>query len=915
MKIYFVIISVILSLLSGCSKMTADEYLSQAKNQLNEQQYTKAVISLKNAIAQDSRNTEARMMLARTYLQLGEGLNAVKELKRATSLRVNPANLASDMVESLFLAQDFQAAIDYVDELMPVTKSKQLEKFAFYQAWSLTETGNLSDAIDLLSEDFWKDDNQYTLAAEYLRAFVTENQKEIDEIATIIESRDTIFVDSYWLIGKVSYVVGDFERASKALANYERQKPQFLPAKLLLTKSLMQSGDVEKAQGIMDELLTINPDEPVTNLLAATLAFQKREYQQSFDYAVATMQISGANPQSQLLAGVSAYFNKDYKSAYFYLDPIEPLLSEGHTARRAYLATLVRLKETEKAFKLLSNESMQDQQASILLDTAGIQLINQGDLEEGKALIAKSATLSTAEESGYFRGIAKLMTGNSEGLDILYKLAETEPDNPIINLSISSALMSSGQYENAKVYLAKVAGNEKVIEAALQLEAKIAFKQQDFETVNQLYTRLLESDQGNEQANIYFAQQALNDGSPKQAIAHTQNVLEQEPANLSALIYSIAAYQQLGDLSAAIEILHVATQSDKASYKVQLLLAETLFRERLYTDALSELDSLYANYQQQALRFWQLYAAAVKQQRPTDYMGILSQWINAYPEHSEALYRYAEYHMANRDLAKAELFINKGLAKNPNDYALQLQYGDWLVETKQLEQARIHLARLELPTEYQLAKSGIEGKLDYFSQRYQAALPKVKAFYTHTPTIQYAMLLRAIYVKLEKYDEAIHLLDYHVEQFPEDNLVRLLLANEMIRLDPERAIELYEHSLQYAPESLTALKALTKLCWQHEKPDDAFDYANRWLVLSEEDPTALNFVGKIMLSQTPSKLAVKRLRQAYEALPNNTQFAIDYARGLVEIGDNRQAASVLDGIKNPLPAFKSQIEQLKTSLN
>ena len=64
------------------------------------------------------------------------------------------------------------------------------------------------------------------------------------------------------------------------------------------------------------------------------------------------------------------------------------------------------------------------------------------------------------------------------------------------------------------------------------------------------------------------------------------------------------------------------------------------------------------------------------------------------------------------------------------------------------------------------AKQGIEGKLDYFAGRYEVALPKVARFYADQPTTQYATLLRALYFKLDRKDDARAMLSQHVQNHP-----------------------------------------------------------------------------------------------------------------------------------------------------
>ena len=82
MKSWIFTLSMLL-LFSCVQGVMAEDYLSEAKRHLAEGDVSSAVIQLKNTLQEDPANADARLLLGRIYLDLGDGASAEKELKRA----------------------------------------------------------------------------------------------------------------------------------------------------------------------------------------------------------------------------------------------------------------------------------------------------------------------------------------------------------------------------------------------------------------------------------------------------------------------------------------------------------------------------------------------------------------------------------------------------------------------------------------------------------------------------------------------------------------------------------------------------------------------------------------------------------------------------------------------------------------
>ena len=107
----------------------AQRFLQQAKRLYENGEFRGAVIELKNALQENPSLAEARLLLGRTYLLLGDGQSAEKELKRAKALGMEGAELQVALAEAFVKQRRFEDVLAQLESLAEA--SKELEGRAF----------------------------------------------------------------------------------------------------------------------------------------------------------------------------------------------------------------------------------------------------------------------------------------------------------------------------------------------------------------------------------------------------------------------------------------------------------------------------------------------------------------------------------------------------------------------------------------------------------------------------------------------------------------------------------------------------------------------------------------------------------------------------------------------------------------
>ena len=101
------LLCMLVALLPACDEQptrTAQEHLNEATELLDSGDLGAAIIELKNAIALEPGNSLTRLLLARAYIETGNGAGAEKELRRSFSHGM-PANNIAILVARAMLLQ------------------------------------------------------------------------------------------------------------------------------------------------------------------------------------------------------------------------------------------------------------------------------------------------------------------------------------------------------------------------------------------------------------------------------------------------------------------------------------------------------------------------------------------------------------------------------------------------------------------------------------------------------------------------------------------------------------------------------------------------------------------------------------------------------------------------------------------
>ena len=98
--------------LAACKGESSSALLEQAKANIAKGDTKAAIIQLKNAVATDEKNAEARYQLGQLYLAAGDAASAEKELKRAREAGYAADTINPLLARALIKQGEFQRVLD-----------------------------------------------------------------------------------------------------------------------------------------------------------------------------------------------------------------------------------------------------------------------------------------------------------------------------------------------------------------------------------------------------------------------------------------------------------------------------------------------------------------------------------------------------------------------------------------------------------------------------------------------------------------------------------------------------------------------------------------------------------------------------------------------------------------------------------
>jgi putative PEP-CTERM system TPR-repeat lipoprotein len=914
-QIRFIPLALIL-VLSGCSQKSAEELVLDARQKIAAGQNSAGIIELKKALQKDSDNGQARFLLGKAYVDRGAAAAAEKELKQALKLGYEKNEVLPSLASAYNLQFKNQEIIDLVSKstnLDPIVETSLLlyQALAYFQLDKAEKAKqSIVQANDLSAESVYS-----KLGIAYLdfsNSQLNNSLTKTDEILTLQPD----LTEALLLKGQLATLNKNYPLAVESFEKYQKLLPDMILGRVFLANAYIKNQQYNEAEQYLDPLLKMNENQPFFNHLKGLVRYQAKDFVGANFYTEIAIQNGLKSTPNRVIAGISAFQQKNYEQAYQHLSAIEDDLPKDHPMQR--LLTMLKLKlgmNVEASDTLLSIDNMTENDI-VLMSAATSQLILNGNIQLAKVLLEKTASISFKDPVRIAeKGMMRLSLDDLDGLTDLERALSLNPELDSANTALARGYIDGGFYNEA-LELADVWISQKPDQVNGYVLAALAYnKLTELTDAEAMYNKALEIDLGNPAANLYFADKAVAQQKPAQAITFLERVINSYPNYIPVLSKYFVLQHDSGNVEDGLATIAEAFSGNQQNLNFRLLYAQALFTDKRYTSTIELLKGLETD-ENTPDAYWVVLANAYfYNQQISESLALAKKWTELQTSNSAAHIRLIGLSELNQDNQGALEAAQKAKKIFSKEHAFSLFITHFAIATNDISQADREWQQLPDEIKGNAFGQGLLGQISLEKGQAAKALPLLQAFHQAFPSHRNRSFVAKALQANQQGAEAIRFLQQHPD--PQGSIVLASLQIAELAINENNhplAIQEYKKILVQEPNNPRALNNLAYLLIEQKQYDEALNYAKKALDLAPGNPSLLDTYGMALFRVNKQSEAVKYFEKAHMIVPESSQISLHYAEVLVALNNNLAAAEILDKISDDEPKWQVEIARIKAMM-
>ncbi len=832
-----------LGLLAGCGQPSLEDQLQTAQEALKSDNYQEAVVTLRNAVQTSPDDTQARILLAKTYYGLGDMESAVSSFEKAINMNADVSDFASEYFTALYASGETEQFDSIFGDLEGKLNSQAKAKGQAIAALLAARSNEADKAQSLFAQATQGGDAAnkmlQDLSVTYLINRDTDNTQVLERAAK--EFKDDWLVSS--LVGEIAYRLKDYELTTQTYKRMLEEKPMYLRLNLNISQAYLQLNDYAGAKPYVDNILKRFKDQPLANQQKALIAISEQDFEQANVLIERAMANGMASPLTSYIAGLTNFRVGNYEQAIQNLSKIVNDVPATHPAKQMYVAAKLQVGASRDAFNMmLSNPEMTAQNTNLAVNTS-FSLLESGRTDDAKKIIDTiDMSKVDTDRKRQQLGMLKALSGDATGAQLIEESSKAILNNPdTASTSQSKALLlsmktSSGDTAEAREMLDSWISEEPNNVQNYLLSAELEKYLGNTDNLPGIYSKVLELEPENVIALNDKAARAFNQGEFAQAKAGFGKVLEQAPNNRNALLGSFRSLAALQE--SPQPLVKQITGNDQTSAFTRLY-AQYLAGN--YAQVIEIGNEAAFNGLDEPMAKYLLGDSLIKTGKPQRAVDVLRRLVIEDKANNQILLT----------LAKAQAMNNR-----PNE-ALKTLSGIDKSNTEAADQAAMIEARIQLgkksasnaktalqkvtdvgkgDPEYQL----LMGRINLLLGNNSEAVNQLKDAYSARPITAAVQYYYQALKASGQEQQGVSVLEKHLSNHSNDIQVTMMLAGELAQSEPEKAIGYYQQVVDSQPKNWIAMNNLAWLLGQQNRLDEAHKLIRQALQLKPGNQSLLD---------------------------------------------------------------------------
>ena len=923
-KIRHILILAGLCLLVACSQQVDEAaLLEKARHYIEANQPGNAAIELKNLLQARPKNAEARFLLGRISVQLGNAAAAEKEFRRALQAGWPADQAIPALLRARVQLRKFDEVLADDSKTDSWPGAARASRLAL-QASALIGKQDLKAAAQRLAQAEAIDETAYDVYRARLQLQIVNKQFEAAEktAAAALQA----YPDDPALLRLQAVLEAQSGKPEAAIASYRRVietaptgivTADMRAAHIGLVKLGVLVHDFKLAEQSVQALKQAGIDDPEVHYVEALLAYEKKDYDGA---ATALQQVLKAAPNhapSQLLMGASNYARKDFEQAVYYLSRYVANNPANAEARkmlgRAYLA-LGQYDDARRLFDSLLDDRPDDAELVALkgLTELGGGKVNRGvkELERALKLAPKSNALRQQLARAY---IAQGQT--EQAVSQLDAMAEQGGDAMQVRFLKVYAYLKDGKIEMARKTAEKMRAAAPDNPEVDNLIGTIEMLDGHSDRAREAFSHALRLQPDNFGALRSLARLDEAEGHFDAAAKRYQAILDKQGDDVRVMLELARLAGLQKDVDGQVQWLQRARKADPKDLPSRLALAELLIRQNKLARAEAVIREIEQNHADAPALLAVKGRLYMRQKRYTQADSVFNKLIAALPEKDAGYYLQAQNMLKRGNAGEALKLLRKAYSLNPDSVRNAILLAKVELASDNPTAARILADKVIKAVPDAAPGYLLKGDSLLAEKRYREAARVFDAGWAVAPERELALRRFRVARRMHQGDKAYAILEGWMQKHPDDDRVALELATAY-QMDGEfdKAIGYYEQVVRAQPDNAVALN---NLAWMYGEKGDrrALDIARRAWKLNSASPGIMDTLGWIMLNQGASgeqrQQALRLLKTAAEKLPDVADVQYHYAMALIKNGDRAEGRKRLQKLVDSSMQFEGRAQALE----
>jgi len=875
-----------------------------------------AVIELKNVLQIDPDHAEARWLLGRSYVALGDGASAQKELERARDLGFTSVEMDRAVVRALLLQGRFEDALGRIDK---VSASEFDAAWLVLRGQADLGLQNVKEAKAsfeaALKSDPSSTDARRGLARIGLMAGDTQAAEQ--QLDQALQSADDD-VQTWILKGELEL---SLQKPDMAQASFEKAlelAPTSAAARMGVVRAMLARGKTDEAAAHIDILAKASPNHPLVNYLRALAARQKNDLDGAQAALREVLRVAPNHAPSLLQAGQVHYMRREFEQARDVLQRYLDQLPDNSAAQKLLAAVYIELKQPQKAVDLLGPMAAQAPNDPQLLAMLGTAHMSQRDFKAGRDYLGQAADLAPGAAAIRTQlAVSHLAAGDSaDAITELEAALESNPEFSRADVLLILTHFQNREFDKALAAAQKLA-EKQPSNAQVQNLLGAAFEgKKDYAMARESYHKAVEMDPGYATAALNLARLDLREGQRDQARAAYETILETHKDQPVALVALAKMASDDGRAQEGIALLERARDKNPRAIQPRLILANYQLRRGNAAEALTLAREAYEISPQLPAAALLLGRAQVASGMPDDAISTLSELAERYPDSPDTHMQLALAYGQKRDVANTRRALERVLELQPDNPLATLGLGNLALRTGKLDEA-MNVAR-ELQNSQAKSPAGfsLEGDVLMARSEPRKAVSAYRKALDKAPASATVLKLYAARSRAGESNAAATLSDWLAEH-PDDAAVRLAYASTLHQGGKKaEAVAEYEQVLKTQPGSVLALNNLAWLYFE-DGNSRAIELAERAYERAPERAEIIDTYGWLLVKGGRLEQGLGLLEKAARRSPENGDIRYHLAAGLAAVGEKSRARQELSALLDSGKEFseKAAARALLSELN